>query len=457
MGRALRVPTGREVRDVARLALPIVIVQVGMMLMGVVDSAMVGRYSAEGLGAVALGNLYWFGVVSIGQGTLMALDPLVAQAVGAHDRPAVARALQRGLLLSVVIAIPTALALLPGESLFTVLGQPPEVVPLAAAYARASIPGVLPFLAFMVLRQTLQAFTLVRPVVIAVVVANLANVVVDWGLIFGRLGLPELGAVGAGWASTICRILMAVMVLVAGRRVLVPYLREWTREDLALVPLWRMLRLGFPIGLQLWIEVAAFSAAMLLVGRLGALPLAGHQIALTLAALTYMVPLGVSQAAAVLVGQAIGRGDTDAARREGSAALACGVGFMATTAIVLVGAPQLLARAFTADAAIIAAAAALIPIAGVFQVFDGTQGVASGILRGAGDTRVPMWCNLAGYLLVGLPLGAWLCFARGWGATGIWWGLVAGLAAVAALLGWRVHAIIGGELRRLAVSGAEAR
>jgi MATE family multidrug resistance protein len=272
MGRALRVPTGRELRDVARLALPIVIVQVGMMLMGVVDSAMVGRLSAEGLGAVALGNLYWFGVVSIGQGTLMALDPLVAQAVGANDRPAIALALQRGLLLCVLMSVPTALALVPGERLLGALGQPADVVPLAAAYARASIPGVLPFLAFMVLRQTLQAFALVRPVVVAVVVANLANVVVDWALIFGRLGMPALGAVGAGWASTICRVLMAVLVLAAGRRTLLPFLREWTRADLAIRPLWRMLRLGFPIGLQLWIEVAAFSAAMLLVGRLGALP-----------------------------------------------------------------------------------------------------------------------------------------------------------------------------------------
>lgn len=409
MGRALRIPTRREIRDVARLSLPIVTVQVGMMLMGVVDSAMVGRYSAEALGAVALGNLFWFAVVSIGQGTLMALDPLVAQAVGASDDEAIERALQRGIVLCVLMAIPTALLLLPGEAIFSVLRQPTAVVPLAAGYARATIPGVLPFLAFVVLRQSLQAFATVRPVVVAVVVANLANVVADWALIYGRLGMPDLGPVGAGWASTICRWLMAILVLVGGRRSLVPYLRHWSMADLNPAPLWRMLRLGLPIGLQLWIEVAAFSAAMLLVGLLGALPLAGHQIALTLAALTYMVPLGVSAAAAVLVGHAIGRGDPDAARREASAALACGVGFMAVTAVILVGVPRLLARAFTADPGVIAAAAALIPIAGVFQVFDGIQGVSGGILRGAGDTRVPMWCNLAGYLVVGLP------WARGWG------------------------------------------
>jgi MATE family multidrug resistance protein len=448
-GRALRVPSRREIRDVARLATPIVAVQVGMMTMGVVDSALVGRFSAEALGAVALGNFYWFLVVSVGQGTLMALDPLVAQAVGARDNPAIERSLQRGLVLCVLIAIPSSLALWPGESVFRTLGQPGAVVPLAAGYARACIPGVLPYLAFVVLRQSLQAFALVRPVVVAVVVANVANALIDWALVFGRLGMPQLGPVGAGWASTICRWLMVVLVLRGGGVALVPYLRHWRRQHLALVPLWRMLRLGLPIGLQLWIEVAAFSAGMVLVGLLGALPLAGHQIALTLAALTYMVPLGVSAAAAVLVGHAIGRGDPDAARREAGAALVCGVGFMAMTAVVLIGMPGILARAFTSDVAIITAAVALIPIAGVFQVFDGMQGVSSGILRGAGDTRVPMLCNLAGYALIGLPLGALLCFRLGLGAAGVWWGLTAGLIAVAVLLGWRVHTVIGGSLDRI--------
>lgn len=449
MGRALRIPTRSEVRDVARLCAPIVVVQVGLMLMGVVDAAIVARHSAQGLAAVALGNVYFNSFVTIGQGTLMALDPLVAQAVGAKDRPAIERALQRGLLLCALLSIPVSLLLIPGETLLGPLRQPADVVPLAAQYARACIPGVLPYLAFIALRQTVQAFTLVRPVVIAVVVANLANVVLDWALVFGRLGFPALGAVGSGWATTICRWVMFLVLLWGSRQAIVPFLRRWSREDLAPGPLWRMLRLGFPIGLQLWIEFTAFSVALLLVGLLGTLPLAGHQIALMLAALTYMVPLGVAGAAAVLVGHAVGRGDPEAARREAGAALACGVGFMSVSAVGLIlGAPWL-ARAFTPDPGIVAAATVLIPIAGVFQVFDGIQGVSGGILRGAGDTRVPMWSNLAGYALVGIPLGAWLAFSRGWGAPGIWWGLVAGLAAVAALLGWRVHVIIGGELRRL--------
>jgi MATE family multidrug resistance protein len=449
MGKALRIPTRNEVRDVARLAAPIVVVQIGLMLMGVVDAAIVGRYSAQGLAAVALGNVYFNSIVTIGHGTLMALDPLIAQAVGAKDQPAIERSLQRGLVLCAVLSVPLSLLLIPGEWLMAPLRQPPDVVPLAASYARACIPGVLPYLAFIALRQTVQAFALVRPVVVAVVVANLANVVLDWAMVFGRLGFPAMGPVGSGWATTICRWLMAIMLLWGCRHALVPFLRHWSREDLAFAPLLRMMRIGFPIGMQLWIEFTAFSVALLLVGMVGTLPMAGHQIALMLAALTYMVPLGVAAAASVLVGHAVGRGDPEAARREASAALACGIGFMSVTAILLVSFAPWLARAFTADPGILAVAAVLIPIAGVFQVFDGIQGVSAGILRGAGDTRIPMWSNLAGYFVVGLPLGAWLCFTWGWGAQGIWWGLVAGLAAVAALLGWRVHAIIGGDLRRL--------
>ena len=449
MGRALRIPTRNEIRDVARLAAPIAVVQVGLMMMGVVDAAIVGRYSAQGLAAVALGNVYFNSVVTLGHGTLMALDPLIAQAVGAKDQAAIERSLQRGIVLCIVMSIPLSVMLIPGEKLLTPLGQPTDIVPLAAAYARACIPGVLPYLAFIALRQTVQAFALVRPVVVAVVVANVANAVLDWAMVFGRLGFPAMGPVGSAWATTICRWLMAILLLWGCRDALVPFLRRWSREDLAFGPLWRMVRIGFPIGLQLWIEFMAFSVALLLVGRLGVFPLAGHQIALMLAALTYMVPLGVSAAAAVLVGHAVGRGDPEAARREAGAALACGAGFMSVTAVILIVFAPWLARAFTSDPGIITAAAALIPIAGVFQIVDGIQGVSGGILRGAGDTRVPMLANLAGYAVLGLPLGTWLCFSLGLGAPGIWWGLCAGLAAVALLLGWRVHVILGGELKRL--------
>jgi multidrug resistance protein, MATE family len=447
-GHGLRIPTRREIRDVARLAAPIVLVQVGLMMMGVVDTAMVGRVSEGALAAVALGNLYWILVTMLGQGTIMALDPIISQAVGARDEPAIERGLQRGLLMALLISVVSSLALLPGDAFFTLLRQPPEIYPLAGQYARVCIFGVLPFFGFVVLRQTLQAFSLVRPIVYAVVLSNLANLLLDWMFVFGRLGAPAMGAVGTAWASSICRWLMWLLLAWGGRAALAPYLRHWHRDVFAWGPIWSLLRLGLPIGLHQWIEVAAFSFGLVLVGWMGTLPLAAHQITITLAALTYMVPLGVSAAVAVLVGHAIGRGDPDGARREAGAALVCGVGFMTLTAISLIAAPATLARLFSPDVAVVALAATLIPLAGVFQIFDGIQGVSSGILRGTGDTHVPAMLNLAGYTF-GLAVGGVLAFRLAMGPRGVWWGLVAGLVMVAIALGARVRHRLGGELRRI--------
>jgi MATE family multidrug resistance protein len=445
---ALRLPTRREIRDVAQLAAPIVVVQVGLMMMGVVDTAMVGRVSEDALAAVALGNLYWILVTMLGQGTIMALDPVIAQAVGARDEAAIEHGLQRGILIAVLISVLSSLALLPGDAFFVLLGQPREVYPLAGEYARVCIYGIVPFFGFVVFRQTLQAFALVRPIVNAVVIANLANLLLDWMLVFGRLGAPALGAVGTAWASSISRWLMWILLGWSGRAALAPYLRHWRRDVFAWRPLWSLLRLGLPIGLHQWIEVAAFSLGLVLVGWMGTLPLAAHQITITLAALTYMVPLGVSAAFAVAVGHAIGRGDPDGARREAGAALVCGVGFMSVTAMTLIAMPAGLARLFSPDNAVVALAATLIPLAGVFQIFDGIQGVSSGILRGAGDTHVPALLNFAGYT-VGLSIAGLLAFRFDMGARGVWWGLVAGLVMVAIALGARVRHRLGGDLQRV--------
>jgi MATE family multidrug resistance protein len=443
-------PTRREITDVALLAAPIVVVQVGLMLMGVVDTAMVGRVDARALAGVALGNLYWLLVVMLGQGTLMALDPVVAQAVGAGDDVAIARGLQRGLLLAVAISVVSSIALLPGEALFRLLRQPADVQPIGASFARVSAWGTLPFFVFIVLRQTLQAFSRIRPIVWAVIIGNVVNALLDWALVFGNFGAPRLSAIGSAYASLLSRWIMCVVLAVLGHRILKPYLHQLRRDTFDAAALRRLLVLGVPIGLHQWIEVTAFSAGLVLVGWMGTTAVAGHQITITLAALTYMVPLGVSAAAAVLVGHAIGRGDPEGARREAGAAIVCGAGFMSTTAIVLLTCAGLLARSFTSDANVIAIAVGLIPIAGVFQVFDGIQGVSSGILRGSGDTHVPAILNFLGYS-VGLSVGAWLAFIVRMGPEGVWWGLVAGLAAVALALGWRVHHRLGGELQRIVI------
>jgi MATE family multidrug resistance protein len=224
----------------------------------------------------------------------------------------------------------------------------------------------------------------------------------------------------------------------------------WQRE-----PLMRIIRIGLPIGLHHELEFGAFGVTALLMGTLGTVEMAAHQIALNIASLTFMVPLGVGAAAAVLVGRAVGRGDHAGARRAAAMSLAVGVSFMGTSAIVMLLFPRAIASLYTDLGPVISLAATLIPIAGAFQVFDGTQVVSAGTLRGIGDTRVPMLIGLVGFWLIGLPVSATLAFGVGLGPLGLWWGLVAGLGAVAILLLLRVRARFRGPLDRIVIDDAD--
>jgi MATE family multidrug resistance protein len=421
------------------------------MLMGVVDTLMVGHVSAIALAAVALSHLYFFAVVIGGMGILMALDPITAQAVGAAEPVSIARAIQRGLVIAAGISIITGLMLVPGERLLTLFRQPPDVIPLAARYARALVPGTIPFFVFIVFRQTLQALGVVRPIALTIIGANALNALLNWLLIYGALGAPRLGAMGSAYSTTVSRWLMAAALLLFSRRELLPYLRPFRRDALAAGPLSRMLRLGLPVGAQNFLEVVAFASVALMMGWIGAVELGGHEIAINLAALTFMVPLGVSAAAAVLVGRAVGRADVPGARREAGAALVIGVGFMCATAAIFLLLPRPLAEAFSSDPRVVAVAAALIPIAGIFQVFDGTQVVCAGVLRGSGDTRAPLLANLLGFTLLGLPVSYWLGFRRAMGPVGLWWGCVVGLATVAAFLLFRVRIRLQRHIDRVVI------
>jgi MATE family multidrug resistance protein len=421
------------------------------MAMGVVDTLMVGRVSALGLAAVAMGHLYFFGVAVFGMGVLYALDPVISQAVGADDELSISRGIQRGVVLAAALSLFAMALLVPAAPLLRAFAQPADIVPTAAAYDRGLIVGVFPFYGFVVLRQCLQAMGRVRAVLVVVIAANFVNALLNWVFIYGNLGSPALGAVGSAWATSASRWFMMLGLLVAGWPLLRPHLRVARPETLAAAPLVRLLRVGAPVGVQQWLEFGVFGAAGLLMGLLGGVSLASHQIALQLAALTFMVPVGVAQATSVLVGQAVGRGDPAAARRAAGAGVLVGVGFMAFTAVMFLAVPGPLATAFTDDPQVIAAVVLLLPIAGVFQVFDGLQVVASGALRGVGDTRVPMLVNLVGFWVVGLPFSVWLGFGVDAGARGIWWGLAIGIAVVGTLLAFRVPRRFGRELRRLVI------
>src|SRR5205823_2472729 len=292
--------------------------------------------------------------------------------------------------------------------------------------------STLPLVLYFVFRRYLQAMSIVKPVVFTLISANLVNLVGNWLLVYGHLGFPALGVTGSGWSTCVSRIYMMLVLAAA----IVYYDRKrssglWSASwRLEMGRIRELLRLGLPAAGQLLLEISAFAAATVLIGRLGAVSLAGHQIALNVASITYMVPLGISTAAAVRVGHAFGARDLHAASRAGWMALWLGAVFMSCTAITLFSVPRLIARVYSPDSMVIRTGAALLMVAAMFQLFDGVQVVATGALRGAGNTHTPMMANLLGYWLVGIPLGSLLSFKFGWGARGFWIGLCVALVII---------------------------
>jgi MATE family multidrug resistance protein len=431
-----------------------VLVQVGIMAMGFVDTIMVGHVSGAVLAAVGLGNIYFFNITIFGTGTLMALDPLVAQAIGARDERSIASATQRGAILALAISLMTILAFLPSASVLRALGQPESLIDETSTYLIISALGVIPFFAFVVFRQTLQALGHIRPIVWTIVLSNLLNAALNWVFVYGHLGSPAMNARGSAIATVIARWVMALALFYFARRELMSRFRPVVRGVADRTALWSMLKLGAPIGAQQMLEALAFGAVGLLMGRLGANQLAAHQAAINLAALTFMVPVGVGAAASVRVGRAVGAGDAVAARAAAHAAYVCGVGFMCLTALLFLGFPRPLATMMASgDKAVIAIAATLIPVAGVFQVFDGGQAVGAGVLRGLGDTRVPLISMLGGYWLLGLPISVWLGFHTAMREVGLWSGFVVSLGIVAIFLLLRIRVLLMRDVRRVRLAG----
>ena len=450
------VPSPHDVRALVRLAVPIVAMQVGMMLMSVVDTIFVGHVSARELAAAALGGLYTIGLFNFCLGVVWAVDPLVSQALGARDPAAAALGVQRGLVLAAVMGVVATVLCVPAEWVYRALREPPDVIPRAVSFVHISAPSLVPMLLFVALRQSLVAMKRTSALVAVVVLSNLLNAGLDWVLVFGHWGLPAMGAPGSALATTITRFLGLFALLVIARRALEPMLRPWRKEALALGPLLRTFQIGLPIGAQNSVEFTTFAAISVFAGWFGAEAVSGHQVAINLASLMFMVPLGIGSASSVLVGHAIGEQDMAHARRVAASALAVGAGYMALSACVLLALPGMFASAYTSVPGVVAVAALLIPIAGVFQVFDGLQVVSAGVLRGAGDTRAPLVSNVLGFWLVGMPVSLWLGFKGGLGVVGLWWGFVAGLAVVAAFLVLRVRELLSRPVARISVEGEPA-
>jgi multidrug resistance protein, MATE family len=427
-----------EFRATLRLALPLVFAEIGWMAMGIVDTIMVGRLpnSAVAIGATGLGQSLYHSVVIFGGGLLLGLDTFVAHAYGREDLADARHSLINGLFIALVLTPLLMFAVSFWPALMQRFGISVELVGPMRPFLRALNWGTLPLLMYFTLRRYLQAVNVVNPIMFALISANAVNAFGNWVLIYGHLGFKAMGITGSGWSTCIARIYMALVLAITliyqeSKR----KMPGWT--GMARIELQRisaLLRLGAPAASQILLEIGAFAAATALCARLGAVPLSGHEIALNCAAFTYMVPLGISSAAAVRVGQQLGRGDPIAAHRAGWSAIVLGAGFMTSAGLVFVSVPKFIARMFSPDPTVIRVGATLLLVAAAFQLFDGVQTVATGALRGTGDTRTPMLANLIAYWLIGLPLGYFLCFRVGWGALGVWLGLCIGLILIGTAL-----------------------
>jgi MATE family multidrug resistance protein len=436
-----RADWGWELRAMVALAVPVVLSELGWMAQGVVDTIMVGRLGPAAIGAVALGNAVCYTPALFGLGLMLGLDTLVAQAYGRNDHDECHRWLAQGVYLACIAAVPIMAAIGLASYGFARFGIAAEVAGPASGYLRLLNWGTLPLLLYGATRRYLQGVGQVRVITVTYVLANLVNWFGNWVLIYGKLGMPALGVNGSAISTVFARVTMAAALLGFAWRYERsrghPLFRHWAGVQAARLK--RLLRLGTPAAGQILLEVGAWNLATFSAGYLTPVALATHQIVLNYASVTYMVPLGISAAAAVSVGHAVGAGDAARARRAGWLALGLGTSFMLLAAAAFLAWPKPLIEFYTRDARVLAVGPGLLGIVAAFEVFDGIQTVSTGALRGLGETRAPMVANLVGYWLLGLPLGFFLCFVMRWGIYGLWIGLTLALVviALAVLARWR--------------------
>jgi multidrug resistance protein, MATE family len=425
-----------EIRRVLKLAVPVALAELGWMSMTTIDTIMVGRLGPAAIGAIGIGNSVFYSFAIFGMGLLLGLDTLVSQSFGAGKREDCHHSLMQGIYLALFLTPPLMILFWILHTTFPALGIDPEVSRLSSAFLRTLSLSTLPLLLYGALRRYLQGIGHVRPVMFVLVSANLVNWFFNWLLILGHWGFPALGVTGSALSTCLARVYMAAalfLVIWSYERKLKYSLATLFRKPDP-VRLRRLVRIGLPAATQILLEIAAFGAVGVLAGRLTQAALAAHQIALNCAALSFMVPLGTSSAAAIAVGQSIGAGEPRVARRAGYIAVAISCAFMTCSAAAFIWIPLPILRIYTTDRQVLAIGAGLLMLAACFQLFDGIQTVVTGALRGLGQTRIPMLVNLCGYWAIGLPLGYVLCFHYGYGVFGLWWGLTVSLIVIAIVL-----------------------
>ncbi|PCI28768.1 MAG: MATE family efflux transporter [SAR324 cluster bacterium] len=430
-----------KIKEIIILATPVVIGQLGHVMMSVVDNIMVGKLGTIPLAAAALANSLFMVIMIVGFGISLAITPLVAIAEGSGKQDECGIILRQGLIVCVAAGLVLALTSMFTAELMPYMNQPAEVVPLAQSYLKILAWSILPVMLFQNYRQFSEGLSLMRPAMVITLVANVLNVFVNWVFIFGHMGLPAMGLDGAGFATFTARTFMGLAMMAYVMRsprlqIYDPSLR-FRKLDWPLMN--KILKIGLPIGGQMFFEVSAFAGASVLAGWLGANALAAHQIALNLASITFMFAVGIAATATVLVANAVGKGDSLAARQSGFNALFFGLLMMSCFTAYYLTAREFLPSLYSSDPQVIGIAASLLVIAGIFQLSDGTQAIALGALRGLTDVKIPTVITFLAFWGFGLPVSYLFGFILDFGIEGIWWGLLSGLTASAILLTLRFY------------------
>lgn len=432
--------TAKEhLRITFNLAFPVMLSQLGQVMVGVADSMMVGRLGAVPLAASALANSIFFVILMFGMGVSMGVTPLVSMADGKGKTKRISRLFQHSLWVNVVFSILlTGVLIGLGEVLYH-LDQPEEVVADAIPYLWVITASLFPFMIFQTFKQFAEGLSQTKQAMYITIFGNLVNVFLNWVLIFGMLGFPQLGLMGAGYATLISRILMPIMmgIYVLRSKRYRPFNLSFRLSGMSKLIYSKILNIGVPTGFQYIFEVSAFSAAAVMMGWIGVNALAAHQIALNLAAVSYMMATGLSTAGMIRVGNQIGRGQMQTMQDAGMMVYKMVLVFMSITAIAFFFGRFFLPTLYIDDPEVVSLAATLLIIAGLFQLSDGAQVVGLGVLRGMEDVKVPTIVTMMAYWVFGLPFGYLLAFKFGFAEKGIWYGLLIGLSCTAVLLYYR--------------------
>ncbi len=430
-----------EARTSFLLAYPVMISMLGQVMTGVADSIMIGWTGAVPLAASSLANSFFTVLLFFGVGVSYAITPLVAEASGAGNTRKIIDALRHGMIINLATGALLVGLVLASQSALTHIGQPVDVVDLALPYLRIITYSIIPTMIFQTFRQFAEGLHRTRMAMVIMIVCNLLNVVLNYLLIYGIWIFPEMGLNGAGWATFIARVVMAVWMAayVYYGRWFVAYREGFRLGNYSGELINRMLHIGIPAGAQFIFEAAAFGFSAIMMGWLGANTLAAHQIAINLATVSYMTTSGLGAAATIRIGTFLGQRDGIALRRSGVTLIALGIGIMLLWAIAFIVGRDILPGFYIQDTAVLEIAAPLMVIAGFFQLSDGTQVVCAGALRGLQDVKIPSLLIFVAYWVLALPIGYVLAFPLGYGAIGIWLGLLLGLTLTALAMVWRFN------------------